>query len=158
MLEKPPYVTCAGAGCAAAGAGEERLKAELIGGDATEAGVALGAGAGADGIERPRRSPISDDDAAGLDGAGEEKEEKSPRPAEGLIVRFWAGAFGFESKKLPPPPNMLEVDVVVGDLVLEKLSRPEKGDGFGGACAVWLNDRLLKASFIPPKLDCWGDA
>jgi hypothetical protein len=45
-----------------------------------------------------------------------------------------------------------------GDRVLEKLSRPANGEGlaWGGAgCAP--NDKLLKASFIPPKSDCWGD-
>ena len=132
----------------------------MMGGDATGAGAALGAGTGAEGIERSRRSPIPEEDAAGLEGAGDVKDEKSPRPLDGLIVRFcawYAGAFGFESKKFPPPPNMFDDDVVGGDFVLEKLSRPENGDGFDGACAVWLNDKLLKASFIPPKPGCWGD-
>jgi hypothetical protein len=146
--------------CGAAGAGEERLKAEFIGGEAIGAGAALGAGAGAEGMERSRRSPRPDDEAgaAGLDGAGVENEEKSPSPLGGLVVRFWAcvyeGAFGFASKKLPPPPNMFDDDVVGGDLVLEKLSSPEKGDGLGAGCDAWLKDKLLKASFIPPKADC----
>ena len=66
--------------------------------------------------------PMLEDEAAGLEGAGVLKEEKLPRPAEGLVVRFWAGGgLGFESKKLPPPPNMLE-DVEDGDFVLEKAS------------------------------------
>jgi hypothetical protein len=109
-------------------------------------------------MERSRRSPIPDDDAAGLDGAGELNEEKSLMPLEGLMVRFCAcpyagGDFG-ESKKLPPPPNMLDEDVVGGDFALEKLSRPEKGVGFGACGAAWLKERLLKASFIPPKFDC----
>lgn len=47
---------------------------------------------------------------------------------------------------------MLEDDVVGGDLELEKLSRPENGDGFGAGAA--LKERLLKASFIPPNADC----
>jgi hypothetical protein len=50
---------------------------------------------------------------------------------------------------------MFEEDVVGGDLVLEKLSRPEKGEGLGAGAA--LKDRLLKASFMPPKADCCGD-
>jgi hypothetical protein len=56
---------------------------------------------------------------------------------------------------LPPPPNMLEEDVVGGDFVLVKLSSPEKGDGLGCGGAAWPKDNPLKASFIPPKL---GDA
>jgi hypothetical protein len=60
------------------------------------------------------------------------------------------------SKKLPPPPNMFE-DVEFAGFGLEKLSRPEKGEGlaWGGAGAP--NDRLLKASFIPPNPLCWSD-
>lgn len=57
-----------------------------------------------------------------------------------------------ESKKLPPPPNMLEEDVVGGDLVLEKLSSPANGEGLGAGAA--LNDRPLNASFMPPNADC----
>jgi hypothetical protein len=57
---------------------------------------------------------------------------------------------GLESKKLPPPPNMFDDDVVGGDFVLVKLSSPENGEGFAAGCAAWLNDKLLKASFIPP--------
>ncbi len=72
------------------------------------------------------------------------------------IVRFcaWAcgGDFGLESKKLPPPPNIFDEDVAGGDFVLEKLSRPENGDGFGAGAA--LKERLPKASFMPPKADC----
>jgi len=93
------------------------------------------------------------------------KEEKLPRPLEGLVVRFWTGGdLGFESKKLPPPPNMFDEDVVGGDLVAEKLSSPANGDGLDAGCAAWLKERLLKASLSPPKLDCcgevcaWGDA
>ena len=63
---------------------------------------------------------------------------------------------GLESKKLPPPPNMFkDEDVEVGDLVLEKASRPEKGEGLGAGAA--LKERLLKASFMPPKADWVGD-
>jgi hypothetical protein len=135
-----------------------RLKAEFIGGDAMAgAGAALGAGAGAEGMERSRRSPSPEEEAAGLDGAGEENEEKSERPLDGLVVLFCAwfeGALGCESKKLPPPPNMLEEDVVGGDFALEKLSRPENGDGLGAGCAAWPNDKLPKASFMPPNCDC----
>ena len=59
---------------AGAGAGEERLNAELTGGDASGGELALGAGAGAEGIDRSRRSAIPEAaGAAGLDGAGEEK-------------------------------------------------------------------------------------
>jgi hypothetical protein len=134
------------------------LKAEFIGGDVIGGEAALGAGAGAEGMDKSRRSPRPDDDAAGFDGAGDEKEEKSLRPLEGLVVRFcacvYAGALGLESKKLPPPPNMFDEDVVGGDFVLVKLSSPENGDGLGAGCAAWLNDKLLKASFIPPKDDC----
>jgi hypothetical protein len=50
---------------------------------------------------------------------------------------------------------MLEEDVVGGDFALEKLSSPEKGEGFGAGAA--LKERLLKASFMPPKADCWGE-
>jgi hypothetical protein len=135
------------------------LKAEFMGGDAI-GGSALGAGAGAEGMDRSRRSPRPDEDAAGWDGAGDENEEKSERPLEGLVVRFccaYEGALGLESKKLPPPPNMFDEDVVGGDFVLEKLSSPENGEGFAAGCEAWLNDKLLKASFIPPKDDCCGD-
>jgi hypothetical protein len=135
-----------------------RLKAEFKGGDAMAgAGAALGAGAGAEGMERSSKSPSPEDEAAGLDGAGDENEEKSERPLDGLVVRFCAWyvvAFGFESKKLPPPPNMFEEDVVGGDLAVEKLSRPENGDGLGAGCAPWPNDKLLNASFMPPNCDC----
>ena len=117
--------------------------------------AALGAGAGAAGMERSRRSPRPEEDGAGWDGAGAEKADKSPpRRLDGLVVRFvYDGVLGLESKKLPPPPNMLEEDVVGGDFVPEKLSRPEKGDALGARCAAWLNDKLLKASFMPPKPD-----
>lgn len=57
-----------------------------------------------------------------------------------------------ELKKLPPPPNMLDEDVAGGDFALEKLSRPENGEGFGAGAAA--KDRLPKASFMPPKEDC----
>jgi hypothetical protein len=50
---------------------------------------------------------------------------------------------------------MLDEDVVGGDFALEKLSRPEKGEGLGAGAA--LKDRLLNASFMPPKADCCGD-
>jgi hypothetical protein len=72
-----------------AGAGEERLNAELAGGDARGGEVTPGAGAGADGMERSKRSfmPLAAG-AAGLDGAGEEKALKSAKPAEGLMVRL----------------------------------------------------------------------
>lgn len=95
------------------------------------------------------------EEAAGLEDAGVLKEEKLPRPLEGLVVRFWTGGdLGFESKKLPPPPNMFE-EVEAGDFVLEKASSPEKGEGLGAGAA--LKERLLKASFMPPKADCVGD-
>lgn len=100
--------------------------------------------------------PMPEDEAAGLDGAGVLNEEKLARPLEGLVVRFWTGGdLGFASKKLPPPPNMLDEDVEGGDFALEKASRPEKGDGLGAGAA--LKDRLPKASFIPPNADCVGD-
>jgi hypothetical protein len=134
------------------------LKAEFVGGDASGGEVTLGAGAGADGIDRSRRSfiPLAAG-AAGLEGAGEEKALKSAKPPEGLMVRLCGccGA-GLELKKLPPPPNMLDDDVVGGDFALEKLSRPENGEGLGAGAA--LKERLLKASFMPPKADCCGDA
>ena len=143
---------------AGAGAGEERLKAEFAGGDASGGEVTLGAGAGADGMDRSRRSfiPLAAG-AAGLDGAGEENALKSANPAEGLMVRLcgWFWGAGLELKKLPPPPNMFDEDVVGGDFALEKLSRPENGEGLGAGAA--LKDRLLKASFMPPKADCWGE-
>jgi hypothetical protein len=141
------------------GAGEERLNAEFVGGDASGGEVTLGAGAGADGMDRSRRSfiPLAAG-AAGLDGAGEEKALKSAKPPAGLIVRLcdWFCGAGLESKKLPPPPNMFDDEAVGGDFALEKLSRPENGEGFGAGAA--LKDRLLNASFMPPKADCCGDA
>jgi hypothetical protein len=134
------------------------LKAEFAGGDASGGEVTLGAGAGADGMDRSRRSfiPLAAG-AAGLDGAGEENALKSANPAEGLMVRLcgWFCGAGLELKKLPPPPNMFDEDAVGGDFALEKLSRPENGEGLGAGAA--LKDRLLKASFIPPKADCWGE-
>jgi hypothetical protein len=107
------------------------LNADVSGGEVTGEKDCRGAAAGAEGIERSRRSPIPEDEAAGLDGAGDVKEENPARPLDGLVVRFWTGGdFGFESKKLPPPPNMLDEDDEEGDLVLEKASSPEKGEGF----------------------------
>jgi hypothetical protein len=133
------------------------LNAEFMGGEVI-GGAAFGAGAGADGIDRSRRSPRPEEDAAGLEGSGDVKDEKSPRPLGGLVVRTCAceygGDFGFESKKLPPPPNMFEEDVVGGDFALVKLSRPENGDGLTTGCAAWLNDMPPNASFMPPKADC----
>jgi hypothetical protein len=140
---------------AGAGAGEERLNAELAGGDASGGEVTLGSAAGAEGIDRSRRSAIPEAaGAAGLDGAGEENALKLPTPPAGLMVRL-CGA-GFESKKLPPPPNMLDEEDAGGDFVPEKLSRPENGEGLGAGAA--LKDKLLNASFKPPNDDCWGDA
>lgn len=148
-----------GAGGADGAIGEERLKAEFMGGDAIGGEDILGAGAGAEGIDKSRRSFMPEAGAAGFDGAVEANAEKLPKPLEGLVVRFAAcaagGDLGLESKKLPPPPNMFDVDVVGGDLALEKLSRPEKGEGLGAGAA--LKERLLKASFIPPKADGGGD-
>jgi hypothetical protein len=43
---------------------------------------------------------------------------------------------GFESKKLPPPPNMFEEDMVAEDFALVKLSRPEKGEALAAGCAA----------------------
>lgn len=139
---------------AGAGAGEERLNAELADGDVI--GGEVTCGAGAEGMERSRRSAIPDAaGAAGWDGVGEEKALKLLAPPAGLMVRL-CGA-GFESKKLPPPPNMLEEDDDAGgDFLLEKLSRPENGEGLGAGAA--LKDKLLNASFIPPNDDCCGDA
>lgn len=136
------------------------MNADDVGGEATGEKVCWGAGA--EGMERSSRSPMPEDDAAGLEGAGVLKEEKLARPAEGLVVRFWTGGdLGFASKKLPPPPNMFE-DVDAGDFVLEKASSPEKGEGLGAGAGLKL--RLLKASFMPlkasfmpPKADCVGD-
>ena len=134
------------------------MNAELACGDASGGDVTLGAGAGADGMDRSKRSfmPLAAG-AAGLDGAGEEKALKSAIPPDGLIVRLcdWVWGAGLESKKLPPPPNMLEEEVEGGAFALEKLSRPEKGEGL--AAGAGLKDKLLKASFMPPKADCWGD-
>jgi hypothetical protein len=100
----------------------DRLKAEFTEGDAI---VWLGA-EGAEGIERSRRSPKPEDAAggAGFDTvvAGDEKEEKSPKPLLLGGARFCAcagGDFAFEVelKKSPPPPNMF--DEIDGDFVLE---------------------------------------
>jgi hypothetical protein len=150
-------VACVCCGAGADGAtGDERLNAEFMGGDDT-GGAALGAGAGAEGMERSRRSPRPE--AAGWDLAGvDAKDEKLPMPLDDAGVWYVGGDFGAESKKLPPPPNMFEDDVVGGDFVLEKLSRPEKGEGFGAGCAAWVKERPPKASVIPPKADCWGEA
>ena len=145
-----------GAAGADGAAGDVRLKAELIDEDATGGEVTLGAGAGAEGIDRSRRSFMPDAGAEGFDDAGDVKAAKFPKPLEGLAVRFcaWAsgGDVGLESKKLPPPPNMFDEDVVGGDFALEKLSSPENGEGLGAGAA--LNERLLKASVIPLNADC----
>lgn len=102
--------------------------------------------------------PMPDEATGGFEGAGVLNAEKLLRPAEGLVVRFWTGGdFGLESKKLPPPPNMLEEDVEAGDFVLEKASRPEKGEGLGAGAGAALKERLPKASFMPPKADCVGE-
>ena len=75
-------------------AGWERLNAEDAGGgEATGEKVCCGAGAGAGaaGIERSRRSPMPpmlEDEGVGFDGAGVLNEEKLARPLEGLVVRF----------------------------------------------------------------------
>lgn len=132
------------------------MNAEEVGaGEATGEKVWEGAGAGAEGMERSSRSPMPEE-AAGLGAAGVLKEEKFARLLAGLVVRFWTGGdLGFESKKLPPPPNMFEEEVDAGDLVLEKASSPEKGDGLGAGAA--LKDMLPKASFMPPKADWVGE-
>lgn len=96
---------------------------------------------------------MPEEGAAGC-AAAEEKAEKSPML---LCAGFgaWAGGdFCAELKKLPPPPNMFDEDEAGGDRVLVKLSRPEKGDGLGAGAAACPNERLLKASFRPPKPDC----
>lgn len=61
-----------------------------MGGEARGGEAAFGAAAGAEGIERSRRSFMPEfDDVAGLEGAWDEKALKSPRPLlEGLIVLF----------------------------------------------------------------------
>jgi hypothetical protein len=117
----------AGAGLGAAGAegaaGDERLNAEFKFGEVMGCLGAEGAGAGA-GMDRSRRSSRPEEVAAGLEAVvvGEVKEEKSPNPP--VLVRFcgcaWVAGAGFEeeSKKLPPPPKILE-DVEGGDRVLE---------------------------------------
>ncbi len=139
--------------------GDVRLKAEFMDGELNDCEGAAGAGAGAEGIERSRRSFIPEAGAAGFDGADAVKPPKSPRPPDELILLCCAWAcgcgFGLASKKFPPPPNIFDDDVVAGDFVLEKLSRPENGDGFGAGAA--LKERLLKASFMPPNADCCGD-
>lgn len=130
--------------------GDERLKADCAGGENC---WGAGAGAVAAGMERSRRSPMppmEEEEAAGLAAGAEEKEEKSPKPLDEDCLG--GGDFGVESKKLPPPPNMLDDDAG-GDLELEKLSSPANGEALGcWGCA--LKERPLKASFIPPKLDC----
>jgi len=84
-------------------------------------------------MARSKRSFMPDAGAAGFAGA-DENDEKSPKPLDALgaclCVCVWetGGDFGIESKKFPPPPNMLE-DVEVVAFGLEKLSRPENGDG-----------------------------
>lgn len=142
-------------------AGDVRLKAEFMEGEAMGGLVMRGAGAGAEGMERSRRSfmPLVAG-AADFDGAAEDAKASKPlRPPAGLMVRSWdccaGGDCGFEAKKLPPPPNMLDEEVVGGDFAL-KLSRPEKGEGLGAGAAE--KERLLKASLMPPREDCCGDA
>lgn len=51
---------------------------------------------------------------------------------------------------------MFDEDWAGGDFFPERLSRPENGEGLGAGAA--LKDRLLNASFKPPKEDCCGDA
>lgn len=149
MLEKPENVAAGAAAGGEAGlgaAGWDRLKAELRGGEAIAWTGGWGAGAGAEGIERSRRSFMPEFDGAGCAGA-EEKAEKSLRPPDD---GFWTGGdLGFESKKLPPPPNMFD-EVDGGDFVLVKLSRPENGEGLAAGAAACPKDRLLNASFKPP--------
>lgn len=103
------------------------MNAEFMVGDAMVWLGARGAGAGAAaGIERSRRSFRPEEDAAGLGALvlGDVNDEKSPNPLV-LGLRFcdwvWvmAGALEDESKKLPPPPNMLEEEVIGGDFALE---------------------------------------
>jgi hypothetical protein len=133
--------------------------------DGDERGLLLVAGAEGvvAGMEKSRRS-FRPDDGAGLDaaaGAGEEKEEKSSRAVYLGCEVFGAFWLGVGSKKPPPPPNMfdaVEVEGGGGDRVFEYMSKPAKGDGLGGGGAgCELKERLLKASFKPPKFDCWGD-
>jgi len=155
MLEKPENVAAgaaAGGGAGLGAAGWDKLKAEFMGGEAIDWTGGWGAGAGAEGIERSRRSFMPEVEGAGCAGA-EEKAEKLPRPLEDGFCA--GGDFGFESKKFPPPPNMLD-EADGGDLVLVKLSRPENGDGLGAGAAACPKDRLLNASFSPPKPDCCG--
>lgn len=132
------------------------MKAELNCWDAAGGEVTLGAGEGSVGMDRSRRSFMPDAAAAGFDGPGEVKAVKLPKPPDGLVVRCCAwlggGEVGLELKKLPPPPNIFDEDVLGGDFVLEKLSSPENGEGLGAGAA--LKERLLKASFIPPNADC----
>jgi len=153
-------LTAAGAGVAAAAAapddtaGDVRLNAEFVCGDAM--GWLVTRGAGAEGMDRSRRSFIPlVAGAECLGGAAEDANaSKSPILLAGLVVRSWEGTGVDEDlalKKLPPPPNRLDEDVVGGALVLEKLSRPEKGEGFGAGAAA--KERVLKASLRPPKED-----
>lgn len=65
------------------------MKAEFTGGEARGGEVTLCSGAGAEGIDRSRRSPIPEAArAGGLDDAGDEKALKLPMPPAGLIVRL----------------------------------------------------------------------
>ena len=70
-------------------AGVERLNAELNGGEATGGDMTLGCGAGAEGIDKSRRSFMPEVEAAGFAGAGDVNALKLPRPADGLVVLFW---------------------------------------------------------------------
>jgi hypothetical protein len=82
-------------------------------------------------MDRSRRSFIPEAWGAGFEAAGELKDEKSPNPlAAGFCAYVWFAGVDFAvSKKLPPPPNIFEDDCAGGDRVLEKLSRPAKGEG-----------------------------
>ena len=109
-------------GCCSAGAGEERLKAELrlTEGEATAGlGGAEGAGGAGAGVEKPNRSPIPELElAASLGGAvvvAGAKDAKSPKPLDELKVLCFCGGgllacgdLGAVSKKLPPPPKAKE--------------------------------------------------
>jgi hypothetical protein len=71
-----------GAGGAAAGLGEDRLKTELVFGGIV--GLESGGGEVCDtGAERSKRSPMADELGAGLAGAGADAgggDEKAPKP------------------------------------------------------------------------------
>lgn len=182
-LEKPEKILLVvddgfDAGLGGGAVGADRLKADwrLIDGD--DGFWEAGAGVGADKLERPKRSVEAlpaEAFGAALGGlAAKLKSPKSslgiPRGLDSCGVLFalpnadvgFATGFGVVSKK---PPPLTDGDVSCGGATVERclvgLLKLANGSAFccsglfmGGEVAVE-KVKPPKASFKPPKLDCW---